>query len=219
MDVIEALRRQIVSGQLRPGATVAEEDVASRLGTSRTPVREAIGRLVSEGLLVKDDNRSARVFQPSLQDLLEIYEIRLPLEILAARMAAERHTAGLHSALEGKLNDLRNHPVGPHWSLEHEDFHLTLFAGSGRGHLLEIISGLRLRSEPYVRFALHVDPKFRERSQADHAAMVATVAAGDGKAMERLVRRHLNATTRKVAELLNAGLWMPEVPSARGGPD
>jgi DNA-binding GntR family transcriptional regulator len=214
-DALADLRGQIANGQLRPGDSVAEEDVARRLGISRTPVREAIGRLVSEGLLTKDDNRTARVFRPSLEDLLEIYEIRLPLEILAATLAAENADETLDKSLRDCFGRLRDRPVDQAWTMNHEEFHLTLFSGSKRGHLLEVIAGLRLRSEPYVRFAIRVDSKFRERSQTHHAAMIKAVAARDPKQMERLVRRHLKSTTDKVTELLNEGLW---VPSIQAGP-
>jgi len=210
-DALADLRWQIASGYLRPGDSVAEEDLAKRLGMSRTPVREAIGRLVSEGLLTKDGNRTARVFRPSLEDLLEIYEIRLPLEILAATLAAEKADESLHAALTQRFSELRDKPVDQTWIMNHEEFHLTLFSGSGRNHLLEVIAGLRLRSEPYVRFAIRVDSKFRERSQTHHAAMIDALAAREPKRMERLVRNHLTHTTERVTELLKEGLWLPSI--------
>jgi DNA-binding GntR family transcriptional regulator len=211
MDAVKALRAEIATGQLRPGDSVAEEDVAKRLGISRTPVRDAIGRLVAEGLLTKDDNRTAHVFRPSLPELLEIYEIRLPLEILAATLAAESASEGLHARLQQKFDEFRGGPVDHAWIMHHEEFHLTLYSGSGRMQLLDVIAGLRRRSEPYVRFAMKVDVKFRERSQSHHSEMVATILAGDPKRMERLVRKHLKSTTDRVSELLNEGLWIPSI--------
>lgn len=213
-DAVRELRERILTGRLRGGDVVAEEDIAGQLNFSRTPVREAIGRLIVEGLLVKDGNRtSARVFQPSLQELLEIYEIRLPLEILAARMAAERAGDEFAQAIKHGFTEFQGTGFSPEWILMHERFHLGIFAGSQRQRLVSVIRGLRVQSEPYVRFAVQVDPKFRERSQAHHAAMVSALASHDGKQMERLVRRHLAATTTRVSELLESGLW---VPSFRG---
>lgn len=207
--VVHAIRDQIALGELRGGEVVGEEELANRLGVSRTPVREAIGRLVAEGMLVKDGSRSsAQVFQPSMQELLEIYEIRLPLEILAARIAAEQASEEFIRSIEARFAEFRYERLSREWMLKHEQFHLGIFAGSERPRLLSVLRGLRAQSEPYVRFAIQVDPKFRERSQSHHAAMVAALAERDGKQMERLVRRHLAATTQRVSQLLEAG-WLP----------
>lgn len=207
---VRNIRDQILMGELRGGDVVGEEEVANRLGLSRTPVREAIGRLVAEGILVKNGSRrSVQVFKPSLQELLEIYEIRLPLEILAARSAAEQASDTFVRSIEGQFSEFRDERLSREWMLKHEQFHLGIFAGSNRPRLMSVLRGLRAQSEPYVRFAVQVDPKFRERSQSHHAAMVTALAERNGKQMERLVRRHLAGTTQRVSELLEAGMWQP----------
>lgn len=211
-DAVADLRSQIISGRLRPGDAVAEDELAQRLGISRTPVREAIGRLVSEGVLTKHDNRTARVFRPSLDELLEIYEIRMPLEIMAATQAVESAHDELSETLREQYLSFSDESAAPSERFTmHEIFHLTLFSGSGRNLLVEVIAGLRLRSEPYVRFAAQVDVGFRERNQAEHAAMIEALVARDGNEMEQLVRRHLKNTTEKVTDLLREDIWLPSL--------
>src|ERR1700720_836182 len=83
-EIADLLRRRLTNGELI-GVAIREADIAQSLGVSRTPVREAIRMLIGEGLLLKERGKSARVFQPSLADLSDIYEIRTPLEALAAR--------------------------------------------------------------------------------------------------------------------------------------
>jgi DNA-binding GntR family transcriptional regulator len=85
----DQIKEAILSGTLRPMERITESDVASRLGLSRTPVREAFGRLAAEGLIVVVPQRGSFVSQLRIDDILEIYQIRTPLECLAARIAAE----------------------------------------------------------------------------------------------------------------------------------
>src|SRR5262249_57884008 len=85
----DQVRKAILSGALRPMERITEADVASRLGLSRTPVREAFGLLAAEGLIVVVPQRGSFVSQLRIDDILEIYQIRTPLECMAARAAAE----------------------------------------------------------------------------------------------------------------------------------
>jgi DNA-binding GntR family transcriptional regulator len=209
LSVMAHVRQGIFVGHLRGGDPVREEVVARELGVSRTPVREAIGRLIAEGILTKDGNRSAVVFKPSVQDLLEIYEIREPLETLAASLAADQATDAFTGELRAQFAELQSAPVGMDWMRAHEAFHLKIFSGGNRSRLLVLIQALRAQSEPYVRFATQVDSRFRERSMAQHADMVAAIQARDRRAMERLVRKHLAATSARVTELLESGLLIP----------
>jgi DNA-binding GntR family transcriptional regulator len=202
-QVFVALREEILVGQLRGGVAVREQEVAERLGVSRTPVREAVARLVAEGLLVKSGNQTAYVFQPSLAELLEIYEIRTPLESMAARIACEAGGASYIDRVRDTGRALSKAKPGSDWISKHEDFHLALFEGNQRPRLEALVRTLRTQSEPYVRFAVAVDHQLRERAQLDHLQFVELVEAGDAKSVEKLVRSHLKLTTKHVAAILN----------------
>jgi DNA-binding GntR family transcriptional regulator len=91
VDVYEHLRDDIVARRLDAGASLVETELADRYGTSRTPVREALRRLEQDGLLERG-RRGLQVRAPSAAEILEIYEVRIDLEALAAALAAERHT-------------------------------------------------------------------------------------------------------------------------------
>lgn len=201
--VAAILRDEILTGQLQGGAPVREHEVADRLGVSRTPVREAVSRLVAEGLLIKDGNRTAHVFRPSLTELLEIYEIRIPLESLAARFACEEADKAFVAELEKAGRALQNADLGIDWSIKHEAFHLLVARGSRRPRLESLVRTLRAQSEPYVRFAVASDDQLRHRAQHDHAEIIRLIKEGDGKAIERLVKNHLQATVKRVSALLS----------------
>src|SRR5690348_4351298 len=82
-QVATALREEITTGQLAAGTRLRQNEIAQRFGVSSTPVREAFGLLQSEGLVQIDPHRGVTVFLPSIQDLIEHYEIRIALEVLA----------------------------------------------------------------------------------------------------------------------------------------
>ena len=104
--VYRKLRRAIIRGDLIQGATISETDLAKRLEVSKTPVREALTRLVQEGLLVSTPHKGAVVTSVTRGDLEEIYRLRMHLEGLAARTAAERLTEDHAKALGAILEAL-----------------------------------------------------------------------------------------------------------------
>jgi DNA-binding GntR family transcriptional regulator len=207
LRAIELIKSEISSGDLKAGDVVPEELLAQALGVSRTPVREAIGRLVEQGLLTKDGNRSARVFQPSLQDLAQIIEIRLPLETRAAELGALRSTDESNAQLKEHLHRIEDAHTGAQWSNGHEEFHRAIFMSSGNERMVAIIESLRLQSQPYIRIAALSDHRFRSRVRDEHEAMLRACIDRDPSSMRRLVGKHLNATATWVKELMDVGDW------------
>jgi DNA-binding GntR family transcriptional regulator len=101
----QRIKEAILAGTLRPLERITEADVAARLGLSRTPVREAFGLLAAEGLINVIPQRGSFVSQLRIDDILEIYQIRTPLECMAARVAAET----IDDARLGELDRLVEH--------------------------------------------------------------------------------------------------------------
>lgn len=91
-QVADALREAILSGELRPGEKLREVDLANRFGVSRNPIREAIGELEQQGLIVARPNRGKTVVSPTNEDLRQAYQVRACLELLALRLAWEHIT-------------------------------------------------------------------------------------------------------------------------------
>jgi len=203
----EKIRLAVITGEIASGMAVREEYWAQRLSLSRTPVREAINSLVVAGLLVRN-GRTAHVFQPSLDDLLEISDMRMALEPLAA----ERADAALADTLSDILDKL-DVTEGPHgnsrdWFTQHEAFHLGLYGVRHSPRLTSIISILRAQTEPYIRFAAVGHPNYRSTARSQHHEMVELLRAGDARGLAALVRDHLAASRRHVSALIKEG-WFP----------
>jgi DNA-binding GntR family transcriptional regulator len=219
----EEIRLAMITGEITGGMPVRGEYWAQRLSLSRTPVREAINSLVVAGLLVRE-GRTAHVFQPSLDDLLEISDMRMALEPLAARRAAERADAGLADALSGILDKLQDaegpNGNGREWFMQHEAFHLGLYGATYSPRLTSIISILRAQTEPYIRFAAVGHPEYRSTARSQHHEMVDLLRVGDAEGLSAVVREHLAASRKHVHALIEDG-WFPMVAppiiSAGGG--
>src|SRR5689334_14584154 len=140
----------IADGDLTAGQPLRQHELAGRLGMSRTPIREAVRRLQSEGLVVVENNRGAMVANPTPEQLLEIYEVRMLLEPPAAARAAETINAQDITVLTGLYE--RMDTCQP-WEFHrlNRTFHLTVYTAAQNTTLYEHIRGLRYRSDPYVR--------------------------------------------------------------------
>lgn len=206
------IRDAVLCGDLRPNDPVYEVDWAERLGISRTPVREAIQELVARGLLSRK-GRTAFVFQPSLTELLEIYDIRLPMEQLAASRCAAVADDTLIEELTALYAKIAVRRSDSDWYLDHEAFHMRLFEGSGMPRLTELIKNLRAQSEPYVRMAVHVDQKFRANSKGQHKSLVSAIRAHDPDLAAQVVEEHLMTTRNRLSEILEAATVIKDVPA------
>jgi DNA-binding GntR family transcriptional regulator len=203
-DVIaEALRRSILAGAIRGGAQLKQNDVAARFGVSVVPVREALQRLVAEGLAVLRPNRGVIVTTISEQDFLEIAELRALLEPHALRHAMPhmdaahlaRAAAILQSAVE--TTDMFER-ADLHWQ-----FHRALYEKAGRPRLLEQIGSL------YRSINRYLLPVWNEVGlSADwmdsHMLIVDAVRAGDADRACRLVVDQIFEASDRVRARLRA---------------
>src|ERR1700744_300862 len=99
------LRGEILDGELRAGTVLAEVEQSQRLGVSRTPLREALGRLAAEGLVSTHSGRGVVVPEVSADNVVELFELREALEVQAARLAARRRDVARFSALRSQFDD------------------------------------------------------------------------------------------------------------------
>src|SRR5436309_15468360 len=107
--VYDHLRAAILSGRLEPGAELAEVPLSAQLGVSRGPIREAIGRLASEGLVTVRPRRGAVVRPLSKEEFLELYQVREALEMMAVKLAVPRLGADDLQALEALIETMAGH--------------------------------------------------------------------------------------------------------------
>jgi DNA-binding GntR family transcriptional regulator len=189
----KALRAIILSGEVAGGAPLRQDDIARRLGVSRTPLREALQRLEAEGLVRLDVHKGAVVAKPSFAQVSEIFELQQVLEPIAARYAISRSTEADVADLRRILARNAGLDDPNAWEQGNVDFHTRLYAISGKPLLLEMIGLLRNRSGLYVHM-LARSPQGRSRAHHEHEEMAAALETGDSARLEVLITQHLQTT-------------------------
>ena len=191
----DRLREAIVSGRLQPNERLVESDLARSLGVSRTLIRAALVRLEHEGLVEHERHRGARVRLVSQGEAVEILESRAVLEGLATRLAAQRATADDVEDLKtilAEMQRLRESDDLLGVSDENAKLHRRLLDISGHETAARLIGTL---NSQMVRFQYRTIllPGRSERSFAEHAEIIAAVAARDGDRAEAAMRAHLSS--------------------------
>jgi DNA-binding GntR family transcriptional regulator len=142
-EVYDALHRQIIAGKYKPGDWLRQEDIASQMGVSMTPVREALDLLVSNGIAERVPYRGVRVREMSVKDIADAYGLRLILEPLAAREAASHITSEQVSRLEEIIAEIKEHIKLNEMPLERQlsgEFHSIIAEASGNDLLGKLCS-------------------------------------------------------------------------------
>jgi DNA-binding GntR family transcriptional regulator len=193
-QVYAALRERILSGELRRGERMRQELLAEELGVSRTPLREALRRLATEGLVDLEPNRGARVSALDFGDMRHAWAARLALEPGAARLAAGRpgvETGRMLAAIAAQREAVAD--PGRSFAVNRE-FHLALVEASGNPHLVHFAHVLWAPQlgAPIYSLQLRGDEQI-ERWADEHATIADAIGAGDPDRAERLTREHISA--------------------------
>jgi DNA-binding GntR family transcriptional regulator len=191
-----SLRQRLLAGELEPGATIGEVELASGYGVARPTARAAIQALVAEGLLRREPNRSARVPELTAKDVLDLFYVRRPLELELAATLAERKARP--AAAEEAVRRLEGLPRGASWSDVVEadmDFHTALVEAVGSPRLARVYRSLQ--SE--IRLCMvQLRPAYDEPSAvaAEHRELIEAIAAGPKRAVARVMNEHLDRALR-----------------------
>ncbi len=192
--VEEVLRQAILRGELGPGEPLVLEDLSAELGVSRTPIREAMRALSSEGLVDMDSFRSAAVHTPSLEEAREIYDLRLLLDPIAVRRAVGRiGREELETAQAIHETMLSTDDLGE-WVDANREFHRVLQQAARSDRLNTIIDGLRNSAAMQVALSLRAESSQIAQANADHEKILRAFQAGDADAAVRLTEDHLRNT-------------------------
>lgn len=191
--VYDALRRMILDAELPPGTYVLHEELASRLGVSRTPIREALIRLEQEGLVEIKPRHGMRVVPVSIDDMREIYDLLTVLESLAAELVARRgltdaELADLQSAVD-QMDEALSRDDLETWAEADATFHRLLVSCSRNRRLEAMVASVVDQSKRVRRLTLKLRPK-PLGSNADHRAVVEAIRARDPRTATRVHHKH-----------------------------
>ena len=198
----ERLREMIRSGELPAGTHLRQADLAERFGVSTTPVREAFVSLAREGLVTQDAHRGVVVFEPSLDELAGIYEIRMALEPLATEIATRELSEDDLAALEKIVMQMRD--AKPHRFVElNEKFHRRIYDSIDRRRLVEMLDDVRGAAAHYVGMGvMRYDDQYRDEVQREHENILEALKARAPKRAARAMREHLDHSAKHAAELI-----------------
>lgn len=205
--ILSAVRTAIVNGQIRPGTRIMEPELAQRFGISRTPVREAIRQLESEGLISVVPRKGAIVVSISPQDISNFYELKMILEGHAARLAAKILTENDLAKMETvnrqiEAASVKKKDLGRVLDL-HDEFHEIFLRACGNDKLHAIVQNLVMQFQQF-RILLAM-PERIQGSIRQHAEIIEAFRRKDAARAEELVRKNA---------LYGKKLLLREVPKA-----
>jgi DNA-binding GntR family transcriptional regulator len=205
-QVYEELRKQIVTGALAPALPLPLIEIANELGVSTTPVRAALSRLQTEGLVVHYRHRGAIVAPLDIDDLEAIQAVRSGIEGRAAMLGAPLLTDQGLAAMRGKLERLRptaglstDAYLTLNWKL-----HEVCYLAAERPTLLELIHSYQRRAERYIRLVMN-DEEGRKAGIEQQTAFVEACEARDGRRAQTVIRDALEYTVSRLEPILADG--------------
>ncbi|MAO55174.1 MAG: GntR family transcriptional regulator [Rhodospirillaceae bacterium] len=192
-EIADAIRNQILRGELEPGTPVRQDDLAAEFEVSRVPVREALRSLASEGLMLWQPHQGFRVAQLKPAEAREILEIRSVLEVRALEWAFPH--LGPDNIEEARDAIARAEATKSidEWSHMNGVFHTATLGACGRPNLLALIQQLNNRVDRYIRLLVQ-RTDYRIQAEREHRAILATIEAGNLAAASLLLEQHIEDT-------------------------
>lgn len=205
-QVVARLQRRILAGDIPIGTWLRHGAIAEEFGISRTPVREALRILASQGIVTIVPNRGARVDGQSGQDIREIGEVRAELEGLASALAAERiDDDQIRQMTESweTFRDTLDQPTADQaeaWMVANEKFHSIIVDASGNQHLSTTIRELRRKLPHNLSFGAYAgNSRLIARNLAQHQAIADAIVAQDAERARTEMVAHIRASIEATA--------------------
>lgn len=205
MIVTDYLRSAIISGRFGPGERLNQDDIATSLGVSRMPVREALRILESEGLVELQPHRSAVVVSLRPEDIKEIFGIRAMLEAGALELSApclSDETIARLSRIFAEMEKALQHYDGDSWLKLNSDFHSAMLEGCQWQRLRTLIEAQKNALIPYQRAAASRLVR-TARAHREHHDMLLAAEQRDGARLAQLTSEHLRATAEELIGCLS----------------
>ncbi|TBW51562.1 GntR family transcriptional regulator [Marinobacter halodurans] len=210
-EAFECLQTAIVKGELAPGEKIGEVELCERFNLTRGPLREALGRLESRGLLVRRPHAGFKVVSINGEELLELYRIREAMEGLAACQAAERMTDAEIADLQRLLDrheEMVDEAQGQAY-YQHEgdyDFHYCIAMGSRNRKLSQMLLGDLYYMVRLYRYRLSTSAGRPHRALREHRSIADAIANRDGELAQFLMQRHINAARLNIEKKIQEGV-------------
>ena len=198
-DVYGRLKLMILDGEIGRGEPLVERSVAARLNVSRTPVRETLFRLESEGLVRIIEGKGAFVASYTVEDVIEIYQVRIGLEPLAARLACPHLNIDDLLHVEEQLNHYKAKPSlmtsdSSSWLKLGREFHSLFIRASLNNRLIQVIEGIQDQIDLVRGIGRTISTHgTTESTLQEHSAILRALKSRDPDRAERTVRVHLQS--------------------------
>lgn len=205
-DIFDVLHDKIVSGKYKSGDWLRQDDIATQLGVSMTPVREAFDLLVSAGLAERVPYRGVRVRETSTKDIVEAYGLRLHLEVVIAEEAAGKITPEQVAGLERTIVEMKKHDNLKDVSIQRRlsrEFHSSIADATKNDLLIKLYDIVSNAFPDWLLYeALFRYPEILQDSMTsmhtEHTAIVDALRKGDG----------LKAALKSVEHVMESGQWL-----------
>jgi len=205
--IYEIIKRKIVNRRIPLGTKLREDLLAKELGVSRTPVREALNRLAQEGLVEIFPRRGIHVIEPSVDDVIELLEIREALEGMVARLAASKITdevlRRMKKYFEGREQQIRQREFAG-YSKADVDFHNLLLKACGNDRLVQIMNNLYDHIQ-MLRLRSVILPGRAEKSLQEHLLVIEALEKRDPDLAEKRIREHIQNVKVDILKALEKG--------------
>jgi DNA-binding GntR family transcriptional regulator len=218
--VYHRLRDAIIDGRLAPGQWLRQEALAQELGISQMPVREALKRLVGEGLAERIAYRGVRVVEFSPADILDMFAMRLVLESLAVRYATSLIPTVELARLKENLDEAAGYTGQEQMARRRElndEFHLAVCRASGHRYLIRQVEALwswfpSVMLYEGMRRQEELSAARLAREQAEHRAILAALEQRDAAQAEAATRQHIHNLLQELSEVLGLPQELAEPP-------
>jgi DNA-binding GntR family transcriptional regulator len=206
-SVVDEIREAIVRGEFVPNQRLVEADLSEQFAASRATVRSALAELANEGLVERVQNRGARVRAISVDEAVEICEVRMVVEGLCAAKAAERISrdeAKHHKAIGKQMRSAASGGDVLGYSQLNQELHQRVREISGQRTARDVLERLRAQGVRH-QFKLAMRPGRPNVSLPEHLAIIDAICAHDAAAAEEAVRAHLRSVIAALREVDQAG--------------
>jgi len=206
LRIVKELESDILSGHIKPRERLIEMDLISRFGVSRTVIREVLKNLESKGIVKATPYRGVMVADLTMEEIEEIYFLRIELEKIAARLVLKHITGKEINHLKVFLKEVERHlrEKTPQMIEADSEFHRMIFKACHNRYLYEVIDYLRTRAH-IVRYNAWSIPHRIEQSILEHRKMIKAIENRDLSQLEKLGVKHLTFSKNSYMSQLKGG--------------